>query len=502
MTGNDATMTLETGDDAAMGLAPDDGPDERPDLLPALVADPSSGAAVPLVRRRRTLLAVLGVAVLVAAAGVTSPLWIKSPQQLAADAKPPAPTVLTAPVERKTLRDVVVLRGELKPSQAFEVTPASRTGSKAVVTAVKVKQGDLVDAGTVALEASGRPFIVLPGATPAFRDLKPGATGRDVTQLQAALASLGQDPREHDGTFGPGTKRALTSFYSSRGYTPVPVSEDDQKQVDALRKQVTAAERQVSDAREAAAALRGDANATPQQKAQADKAVTRATEDLTTARRDLTDVERTTGAMLPQSEYTFLPSFPARVDALKAVVGAEVATPLVTFSTGDLVVRASLTAAQHDLCKPGATVEIVGDDGLTAKGTVTTIGPLETGDHGDDGGSAGADKSGGGGAATGPPGYPVTVTPAARIDPRYSGQNVRVSIEAAASTGDELVVPVSAIYGAADGQVYVTRRSRDGHEQRIVVEPVLGAQGYVVVKVKDGQLSPGDLVTVGTGKPG
>jgi HlyD family secretion protein len=431
------------------------------------------------------LLVVLLAAAAVAVGGVTSPLWIKSPQQVAADARPPSPGVLTAPVERRVIRDVVVLRGDVRPGRAVDVTPASRTGGPGIVTAVKVNRGDQVKSGTVVLEVNGRPLIALPGDTPAFRDLKPGASGKDVTQLQAALAQLGHDPHEHDGVFGPATKQALSVFYRSLGYDPMPVSEGDDKQLAELRRQVTAAERQVADAQDAVSAAKADGTATPERKAAAAKALTRAREDLATIRNDLAETVRVTGAMLPQGEYTFLPRFPATVDALKASLGSAVVAPLVTFSTGDPVVRATLTTAQRALCKPGASVGITGDGALSAKGTVATIGELA--EPSADGAATGTATSG----------YPMVITPVPALDSRYAGQNVRLSIEVAVSGGEELVVPISAIYGAANGLVYVTKRTSDGREQRVEVEPGLSAQGFVAVTVKVGQLEPGDVVTVG-----
>ena len=110
----------------------------------------------PLDRSRRRLLVVVAVALVVALLGVLSPLWIRSPQQLAAEAAPPPPTVLTAPVEQRVLRDTVVVRGEVRPMQSVEVTPGVRGEGAAIVTAVKVRPGDRIKAGAVALEA-GRP---------------------------------------------------------------------------------------------------------------------------------------------------------------------------------------------------------------------------------------------------------------------------------------------------------------------------------------------------------
>ena len=426
---------------------------------------------LPLRRRRRTLGGVLGGAVLVAAGGLLSPLVIKSPQQMAADARPPSKTVLTAAVEKRVLKDVVILRGELTPKRSIEVTPSGGADGGALVTSVKIKRASRVSAGTAILEISGRPLFVLQGAVPAYRDLKPGASGKDVAQLQAAINRLGFASGDRSGVFGAGTKRALTAFYRSRGYEPLPAGADDAQQLRTLERQVTAAQRQLTDARDLVNSLAADPASTSQQKRDAAKAVTRAQQDLADAQEDLADAQRVAGAMLPQGEVAFLPSFPARVDGLKATLGAKVVSPLVTFSVGELVATAKLTAAQKALCRIGATVEVTGDAGLSATGQLASIGELEDSEQGSDE-SSGADS---------PSGYPVRITLTPNVDPKASGLSVRLSIEVKVSDSAELSVPISAIYAGSDGQVYVTKRTPDGMEERIIVVPGMSAQGFVAV---------------------
>ncbi|HWN09305.1 MAG TPA: peptidoglycan-binding protein [Pyrinomonadaceae bacterium] len=50
--------------------------------------------------------------------------------------------------------------------------------------------------------------------------LKQGSSGPDVTALQNNLKQLGFDPNGVDGTFGPGTEKALIAFQKSKGLTP------------------------------------------------------------------------------------------------------------------------------------------------------------------------------------------------------------------------------------------------------------------------------------------
>ncbi|MEV6527593.1 peptidoglycan-binding protein [Longispora sp. NPDC051575] len=409
-------------------------------------------------RRRNILIGVVVATLMFGAGGFTATWWVRSPQQLAAEAAAPAATDLTAPVEKRVLQQSVVLRGDVAAGQTFPVTPAPRDGGKAVVTGLKVKQGGLVEAGTVLLEVGGRPLFALPGAKPAYRDLRPGYTGPDVAQLQAALKALGRDPQESNGVFGEGTKRALTTHYTALGYLVIPTGPDDDKQLAASDKQVLQAQRGVDDATD------------PVLKA-------RAVEDLKEAKKSREELRQRTGPILPMSEYVFLPSFPARVEGLKAEIGGEVSAPLITLSSGELRVRSLLGQAQQAGVKPGMPVEILAEtQGATARGAVTSVGELQT------------DK------AQGTSGYPMLITPSTPLAATLAGQNVRVTVTAAATAGEVLVVPLSALFASADGKVHVVRRGADGARERLEVTAGMSADGYVEVR---GALTPGDRVIIG-----
>ena len=194
-------------------------------------------------------------AVLLTGAGIAASFVVKSPAQAAADAKPPPEDVLTAPVEKRVLKDSVILRGSVVAGQSVDVMPTGSGGegtTGAVITKAPKPVGTEVKAGQVLVEISGRPVFALKGRVPVYRDLKPGSTGDDVTQLQSALSALGHgvggDAR---GTFGSGTKNALTSFYESIGYNPVSAQEDGASAVQAAQDAVTAAERAWDDSKDA-----------------------------------------------------------------------------------------------------------------------------------------------------------------------------------------------------------------------------------------------------------
>jgi HlyD family secretion protein len=421
-------------------------------------------AAPPSPDRRRFLR--LGAATVgITATGLVASRWVRSPQQALADQQAPAFTTLTAAVEQRVVRDTVVLRGQVGAGASFEVTPVVRDAGRAVVTAVRVTPGQEFGAGAVVVEVAGRPLVALPGAMPAYRDLRPGAEGRDVTQLQAALAAVGFDPGEADGVLGAGTKRALRDFYDSIGH-PVPVAGDG-SEVAGARQQVRTAERALADVLAASAGP--------------SKQVTYAREDLDAAREHLAAAERSSGPMLPLSEVVFLPSFPARVVASKAVVGAEVAAPLVTVAAGALLVRAGLDPGRRSAVEPGAPVEIHSEVlGVSARGTVASVGDLA------------AD-------ATGDRSHALVIGPAGDpLDPRLAGQDVRLVLQADSTGGEVLAVPISAVFLGADGRATTIRVHGDGHEEKVLVDVGLSGDGFLAVTPVQGALRPGDRVVTGT----
>jgi hypothetical protein len=70
-----------------------------------------------LARRRRVLGTAIVTAVVVTGLGLGASQVIKSPAQVAADTAPPPPSVLTVAVERRVLRDSVIVRGTVTASQ-------------------------------------------------------------------------------------------------------------------------------------------------------------------------------------------------------------------------------------------------------------------------------------------------------------------------------------------------------------------------------------------------
>lgn len=89
--------------------------------------------------------------------------------------------------------------------------------SVGVVTSVNVRQGDTVTSGDSLYSVNLRPTVVALGRVPAFRPLSLEDRGRDVSQLQHLLTSLGLFSGEPDGVFGAGTEGAVTRWQRSLG---------------------------------------------------------------------------------------------------------------------------------------------------------------------------------------------------------------------------------------------------------------------------------------------
>ena len=201
-----------------------------------------------LSRRRRVLLGVGIAAALLAVGGLIGASFVKSPQQLAANTAAPPSMVTTATVVSQVLTSSVQMRGLVYPATEYDVYPsapssssssAADTGSAAsgsssaagsptaggsgavYISKLDVAAGTTITNGRELAEIDGEPLFALTGPVPAWRDLTPGESGPDVTELQKALASLGYyDDGDTPGYFGPATEYAVSLYYEHLGYTP------------------------------------------------------------------------------------------------------------------------------------------------------------------------------------------------------------------------------------------------------------------------------------------
>lgn len=431
--------------------------------------------------QRVSLLALVIVALVSAAAAMAASRWVKSPQEVAASRRAPAASVLTAEVEYRVLEEKLVTRGDVVVGQTFDVAFGGTREVTAVVTAVRTATGRSVPAGHVVAEVSGRPLFVLTGSIPAYRDLKPGATGKDVAQLQSALAALGFGSRsDAKGTLGPGTQAALTAFYSSIGYS-VPTNGDG-SQVTAARSSVTSDRRALDAAQRALSRLKATGSASSDDLEDAKIAVTYATEDLTAAKAALSNAQASSGPMLPLGEVAFIPRLPARVAKLSAKLGATADGSAVTLDLGNPRITLRLDADQRAVVRVGMGVTALIDENLD----------WEISCHIDRIGSKSNDSNDG-------VGYAVTVTCPKGLPRSAVGENVRITATTASTSRAVLVVPLSAVTSSADGSsVVMVRKSSSHRSVRVVVKAGISAAGFVEVTPSGtGSLKRGDRVVVG-----
>ncbi|MFE4306480.1 peptidoglycan-binding protein [Streptomyces sp. NPDC056891] len=499
---------------------------EQPSTDVAVTARGNGGDGVR--GRRRWLALIAAGAVALTGAGFGASLLIKSPAQAAADSRPPAPSVITAPVEYRTLASSVILRGTVVAGQSVEITPGGTTeGGSPTVSKLPLKAGDQVRAGRLLVEISGRPVIALQGTVPLYRDLKPGARGSDVGRLQDALHRLGHSTSPDDrGRFGEGTKSAVTALYDALGYEPLPVGGvEGSATVTSAEAQVTSAGRALDDAEDAlrtaeagsrsgaggsgsggsgtdsgktagsTAGTAGEAEGARRDLEGLRKAVARTREDLATAREGLVAARAASGPMVPSGEVAFLESFPARVQDLPVRLGAKVQGAVMTVAAGPLVVHGYVPDHQKGLIRAGQKTEILSEvNGAGATASVRSIATTRTMSRPD--GDTQEEQSAGGQADA--DGYLMTLAPGRPLEAEWTGQNVRLTVQAATTGGKVLVVPVTAVSAGADGSTAVTVLEDDGRQRRVRVKPGTSGDGNVeVIPLDSGTLGEGDRVVTG-----
>lgn len=182
--------------------------------------------SIKLAGNARTATAALIGVVLVAAVGWAAAREIRSPAQIAADTAPPAPSLISVPVERRSLATEVIVRGTVRYGKPQEVAlPVSGLKNNAQIVSRAPRADSRLRAGGVALTVSGRPVFVLRGDTPMHRDLGPGDSGQDVRQLEQALVRLGHAPGTVDGRYDGATAAAVAELYRSNDAAPFGLTE-------------------------------------------------------------------------------------------------------------------------------------------------------------------------------------------------------------------------------------------------------------------------------------
>lgn len=478
------------------------------------------------------------VAVLCLVAGLVIGRFVLSPGDAAANANAPKPGYITVPVEFGEMSNDVTLRGQVGYNDATEVKLSAGTGP-GVVTGHVPKVGDELKAGSVALEVAGRPVFVLSGQLPAYRTLRMGISGPDVSQLKKALRALGYNVGKGQ-KFTKELAEGIRDLYADAGYS-APVDKEATAQVTAAKKAVREADQALADARKA---LREGGAISPSTRRQLDNAVKSAARDVTVAEASLkaTDpsdpvamamarkavadakdayalakVQRKEGLKrpdtsylkaavksaeaartdagkelsrarndarpyLPESEVLFLTQLPRRVDFVNVSRGSTIDGAVMGVSGATVELTGSAADADAKLLEVGDEAFFDLPDGTPHRAVIAKI-----------------EAATAGGRAT------ITFTPdplETEMIQQIQGMNVRVKVPVGATEGEVLSVPFAALTAGPGGESRVEVVEGDPRDPQaktrlVTVTTGLAAGGYVEVTPTGGDLKAGDLVVVG-----
>ncbi|HEX9520314.1 MAG TPA: peptidoglycan-binding protein [Streptosporangiaceae bacterium] len=436
-------------------------------------------------RRSRALSVLVILALLLGvAAGMVARGFI-SPAQVAANARAPKASLITARVRYGVLSVPVNIRANVGDGNPVQVNaPSDLNGSLAVVTSVNVRAGQRVSQGQLLLTVAERPVFLFGGGIPVFREMSPGMRGADIAELQAGLQAAGYGVgSDASGVYGPGTAAAVATTYKANGVRPVFAG--SRAGLSHLSHQVNVAGRELTSA-QAKLKADQDSKAAKSVLAADQAAVTQAKEQLASAERALARARKTTGAQIPMGEVVFVAHLPARVLSV-AKLGATVGSG----SGSGPGIRPGQGKSSSAAVQLGS-----GKVSLTGFAPITQARLLRPGMKG----TAFSDVSGVRFATriSSVRGSQLVLVPIGRVPGGVVGQNVQVTITA--SRVRSFIVPVAAISTAASGRTFVTLSVGGGQTRAALVRLSVSSGGLqAVTPVRQGGLRPGDLVVLGIG---
>lgn len=417
------------------------------------------------------------------AAGVVARGFI-SPAQVAANARAPKASLITARVRFGVLGVTETVRAKVSDGNPVQVgAPSDLGGSLAVVTSVNVAAGQRVTAGQLLLTVAERPVFLFGGQIPVFRQMAPGMRGADVSELQAGLQAAGYGiGSDSSGLYGPGTAAAIAALYKANGVSPSYAGSPST--VARLTRQAGAAERALA-AAQAKLAADEAAKAKPAVLAADRSAVGQATRQLAAARRALAAAVKITGAQIPMGEVVFVPRLPVRVMSVARLgstigsgssssgpgrPGSGSSSAAVQLGSGKVKLSAFAPLTQARLLRPGMTGTATSD--LSGAHFTVRVSSVR--------------------------GPQLALVPAGRLPAGVIGQNVRVTITA--SRVRSFIVPVAAVSTAGSGQTYVSLSAGGGRTRAVPVRLGVSSGGLQsVTPTHRGGLRAGELVVLGLG---
>jgi multidrug efflux pump subunit AcrA (membrane-fusion protein) len=208
---------------------------------------------------------------------------------------------------------------------------------------------------------------------------------------------------------------------------------------------------------------------------------------------------------VPLGEVLFVPTLPAVVEGMTAVLGQQVTQQTASASNSTSSGGNSSPSAQGS----GQQVMTLGTGGISVSGPVnqTDARTLRSGmaatlnDDSTGGQWSGAIASIGSAVvdSNGVPQQLISVAPGktSPVPVNEIGQNIRVTVAAASTLGPVLVAPISAVFARADGRSFVTL-VKSGRQIQVSVRVGLDQGGNVQITAAHGDLQPGDNVVVGS----
>ena len=411
--------------------------------------------------------------VLLAAVSWIAGSKIQSPAEAAARTAPPTPSPILVPVEERVLSSDVITRGTARFGlpQSISLSPSPLKSGVGIITTLPEPSQQLQE-GDVLFTSSGRPVFILQGDIPVYRDLFPGLSGEDVRQLEVALKRLKFDPGPVDGVFDEQTTAAVVDLYSSVGYVSFTATSEQLAALRTLENELALAINEKAVAETALAQAAKDAEKAAQREVEwRTFLVDRLTEEVEAARQKAY-------SSVPMDEIVFVSAFPVRVEKINVKIGDPASGPVIGVTNNQLAIDSFLPLAEAPLVKPGMKVAIDEPDlGLQATGIVSRVADMP--------GTDGAD------------GYHIYFEVLVDATPvKLEGFSLRLTIPVESTGGAVTVVPISALFLAADGTSRV-QVEKDGNLEFIEVKPGLSADGFVEVTPVNGTLSAGQLVLVG-----
>ena len=456
---------------------------------------------------------------------------IRSPDDIARAKEPPEASVITAPVERLVLSSKIITRGDVRLSDSTElvvdtdlggeksVGGGGSAGSPVITGKVPVENAEFVE-GSVAVEVSGRPIMVLQGELPMYRSIRPGDIGPDVRQLKVALTRLGFKPGVANDTYDDATEAAVVAWYRARGYVAVSPTNEEEDGLDASRQQVDAAKRSLRSAEAALAealeppkpsALKGAegqvtiataqldvakstrdkaiAEAAPETRDQVrrdqDLLVLQADQQLTTARLALVELQAPKKTELLEAEVqdarTTLADAQQKLDDQRATFGVRIPRGELIF-VPSLPRRVQGVKAKIGEQPQGALLKLIGgapqvelevpwaQQRLLKLDEVATIADAEQGTELPGTIVYVAERPGTDGA--GDAMYRVRIRPTAEDASNLIGLNVRATIPVDSTEKAVLAVPSPALFTTPNGSVHVQVRKKTARPRTCRSKPV------------------------------